>query len=450
MPSLASSVQSLLHLSHPLPSSITYDLRVGNSLLQSLDEDFRMVAGDIVRIWTFYETIDSRLSVQDVFLTAPLTSVKSAVLGMRQETIVPLQSDHANMASFGRHNVHTMHMFLRQLAQLAARAQQSLKLAHDEAWTPSLEQKAHIEVHGFFDHDPATVRAWSTRLPLSEFAAKGLEACLSERLNEAADDHVEPADDVGPPATAKSVLGLQDRRRHQLSSSPSTRHSSPLPLLIRADLEQDMVVDRLSPPLRPRVGRSISRSFSLGSDGRRDLALPLRSQSLDTADDDDVDPGLRLPEAVLAGQPGFAKPRVKARRFVWIHVPYNNPTWVKSILQTLEASQSKNFSALYSQEFWATRHTRGRHAQHYAFYAKPGCYFMLPLNLSPPMLPATIAVPIVLFLPYLHFDTYKRLLRRRQVIQRRLSRARARPVPLDVAASESLELQVIWEHTRAG
>ncbi|PHH71875.1 hypothetical protein CDD82_6291 [Ophiocordyceps australis] len=61
------------------------------------------------------------------------------------------------------------------------------------------------------------------------------------------------------------------------------------------------------------------------------------------------------------------------------------------------------------------------------------------------MLPSNIAVPIVLFLPYLHFDTYKRLLRRRQVIQRRLARARARPVPLDVAASESLELQVIWE-----
>ncbi|PHH58818.1 hypothetical protein CDD81_4356 [Ophiocordyceps australis] len=450
MPSLASSIQSLLQLSHPLPSSMTYDLRVGNSLLQSLDEDFKTVAGDIVRIWTFYETIDSRLWVQDVFFTAPLTSVKSAVLGMRQETIVPLQSDHANMASFGRHNVHTMHLFLRQLAELAARAEQSLREGQDEAWAPSLEQKVHLEVHGFFDDEPATLRAWSTRLPLRDFAAKGLEGCLSERLNEAADEHPEPE-------PAKTMLqGLQDRRRQQLSSPaspPTTRHSSPLSLM-RADREQDMVVDRLSPPLRPRVGRSISRSFSLGSDGRRDLALPLRSQSMETTprpggpdddDDDDVDAGLRLPEGVLAAHGAFAKPRVKARRFVWIHVPYNNPTWVKSVLQTLQSSQNKDLSALYNQDFWATRHTRGRHAQHYAFYAKPGCYFVLPLNLSPPTLLADVAVPTVLFLPYLHFDTYKRLLRRRQVIQQRLSRARARPVPLDVAASESLELQVIWE-----
>lgn len=24
----------------------------------------------------------------------------------------------------------------------------------------------------------------------------------------------------------------------------------------------------------------------------------------------------------------FAKPEVQARRFVWIHLPYNNPAWV--------------------------------------------------------------------------------------------------------------------------
>ncbi|PMB70145.1 hypothetical protein BM221_004794 [Beauveria bassiana] len=51
-----------------------------------------------------------------------------------------------------------------------------------------------------------------------------------------------------------------------------------------------------------------------------------------------------------------------------------------------------------------------------------------------------------LFLPYLHFDTYKRLLRRRNLITQRLAQGRARPVPNNVAKMDSLELQVIWDY----
>lgn len=50
-----------------------------------------------------------------------------------------------------------------------------------------------------------------------------------------------------------------------------------------------------------------------------------------------------------------------------------------------------------------------------------------------------------LFLPYLHFDTYKKLVKRREAIIRRIQRGRARPVPEEVAKSDSLETQVIWK-----
>lgn len=53
---------------------------------------------------------------------------------------------------------------------------------------------------------------------------------------------------------------------------------------------------------------------------------------------------------------------------------------------------------------------------------------------------------VYLFMPFLHFDTYKNLLRRRSLIQRRLRQGRARPVPRNVASLPSLELQVIWEY----
>jgi hypothetical protein len=50
-----------------------------------------------------------------------------------------------------------------------------------------------------------------------------------------------------------------------------------------------------------------------------------------------------------------------------------------------------------------------------------------------------------LYLPFLHFDTYKVLVRRRRLVKRRINQGRSRPVPLSVARLESLEFRVIWQ-----
>ncbi|EJP65030.1 ankyrin repeat protein [Beauveria bassiana ARSEF 2860] len=584
MHSLATSIQRLLQLSAPLPETLTADLRVGNNLLSRIDEDFKEIASDM-RIWTFYETIDSRLSGRgtgtvvsrtetttsgnavgdSIYFTAPLTSTKSAILGMRQERIYPLQSDHANVASFGRHNVSTMRLFLRQIAEQVEHADANIAISSSDQGTahwsmPNLEQKVNVEIHGFFDDfiggvGMTAMRAWSTRLPLREFLNKGLEQCLNERLNEIdgspgqgqflkargrtsvaqVDASVEHSPSpsraiisVPPALTIKNALGIDSKIFETMSAvvpmspvlqalsglpnaplastpksapvgpiasppfcapSPPNRyaasvahHASPF---IRAQFEQDLVIDRLSPPLHGRrastPGISLSRSASLGTDGAsrfkyRDFPpFSVRSRSTGVDDvlndeEDDVEPLPALPENILgirsvfgggsgnagAGASELVRPEAHAKKFTWIHLPYNNPAWVKSILQTLQACSGKNLSHLYGPDFWATKHTRGRHAQHYAYFAKPGCYYTAPRALSP--LSMSAASPTTspfagnegmytcLFLPYLHFDTYKRLLRRRNLITQRLAQGRARPVPNNVAKMDSLELQVIWDY----
>lgn len=59
--------------------------------------------------------------------------------------------------------------------------------------------------------------------------------------------------------------------------------------------------------------------------------------------------------------------------------------------------------------------------------------------------PAPSPAHLYLYLPYLHYDTYKNLVKRRDIIRRRLEHGRARPVPQEIADEESLDSRVIWE-----
>jgi hypothetical protein len=443
IPGLASSIQSLLQLSKPLPTSITNDLRVGNHRLIHADEDFKAIAHDL-RVWTMYETIDSKLSSgadakgkdkTAVYFTAPLTSIKSAILGMRQERIFPLQSDHANVASFGRHNTHTLRLFLHQLGDLIGSADASVRDDDKEGyrWTLNLEQRVTIEVHGFFEDPPAAneqpvIRAWSTRLPLAEFLRKGPETCLTERLDEVEgvpeegrflrtrgktmsmselDTHrlrneLETQEGLGirnqlilqaqvsPPLSpvlrpidalprsserTRSPQSLPDVIGNRRLSPPppgkARRISTPLstPMyrpspLIRADFEQDLATDRLSPPLRPRsvsVGRSISDQssrleyrdfppFSQHGRSRSTTGVARGDDDRYEVGDDSLENSPALPESVVAIRKeaknksdgptdetvivdevpaAFVKPDVSTRKFVWVHVPHNNPAWAK-------------------------------------------------------------------------------------------------------------------------
>ncbi|KAF3008321.1 hypothetical protein E8E14_007234 [Neopestalotiopsis sp. 37M] len=150
---------------------------------------------------------------------------------------------------------------------------------------------------------------------------------------------------------------------------------------------------------------------------------------------------------------GFSRPDPSKRKFMWIHLPYTNPHW--TIFEKLSETQHRNYSNLLNNQYWKGRHVQGRHGQIHASYVRPGCAFV-PAEASSPR-PASPDVSgrnspalnspdhFYLYLPYLHFDTYQNLIRRRNIVRRRLEHGRARPVPKDVA-DMSLDVRVIWEY----
>ncbi|RYP02235.1 hypothetical protein DL764_005877 [Monosporascus ibericus] len=445
MPHLRESIQHLLHLENPLPRSITDELRLGYKPLLHMHDQFKDIASEL-RIWTFYETIDSQLSgwgasdVDEVHFSAPLVSIKSCIIGTRAEQTFSLESNHANCASFGSDNLETMHSYLAQLRQAVQKAEY---LSTNFVHTPlRLAEKVKLELIGFYeDPDSDTgrdIRLYVSKHFLKEFLAKGPEQCLQERLSTvAAKPGRRPLrhSKRGTPSRetdASGGLGILTNvqefgqrifgHHDSPTQSPPERSNTGSPeIVVTSHPPRPQVTGTASEPppaTAPRRSRGLtvpslstpgfhrpsSRSSSRpSSDGvSRTASDPGESEvsprttgdarERDALRDRDALPGINRKDHALAvkdrSEPlskvsalqeltaGFSRPDPTRRKFMWIHLPFNNPHWVKSIFDTLSETNHQNYSKLLGNDVWVNRHVQGRHANMHASYVKPGCDFV--------------------------------------------------------------------------
>lgn len=375
MSTLSVSIQNLLHLQRPLPRSLAHDLRVGSKSLSNMHEAFADISSEI-RIWSFYETIDSQLSgsglgiANEVQFTAPLVSIKSALVGVRQEVIYSsLESDHAHCASFGISNPRTLNTYLLDLATAISKAETLSRTKHNSL---QLKQRVKIEIIGFYEDPDAgagldsDVRLYITKYQLAEFLQRGPERCLEERLRRVPQRPGRPrsrghasihrwAHDAG------GYVGRVQERLSSMSRSPARqRPVSPGIFVTEPSFTGDGTpstpagkqLRSLTIPTSPtpRPGRPISRgsngttstmSEPTGHEGSGKQAtsstyreLHRRTQS----DDDRTGLGIspnnraeRLSKALAFRDltAGFSRPNSDQRKFMWIHLPFTNPLWVK-------------------------------------------------------------------------------------------------------------------------
>lgn len=401
MPHLRESIQHLLELQRPLPRSITEELRLGYRPLLRIHDQFTDIASEL-RIWTFYETVDSQLSgygspdKDEVHFSAPLVSIKSSIIGTRAEQAFSLESDHATCASFGSNNLQTMRSYLIDLRRAVEKAQD---LSANYAHTPlRLNEKVKLELIGFYeDPDSDThqdVRLYISKHLLKEFLEKGPELCLQERLNTVASKPQR-----GTPSTSLSRNGAQPRgfgvsalgimhefgQRffNQMGGSPPATPPK------RSDTQSPEIVVTSHPPRPPISGAASepppvattwprrnrgltvpslatpgyhrpsghSRSRGGSEDMSRTLSDPGGSEISPKSIDDnghentesiverDALPGIDESDPAAAVKSrrerlsqasafqdltaGFSRPDPSRRKFMWIHLPFNNPHWVK-------------------------------------------------------------------------------------------------------------------------
>lgn len=531
------SIQTLLELDAPLPLGLRNELQIGHHLLSSIDTDFKRLCSEM-RIWTFAETKDSQLSgggipgPTDIQFTAPITSLRSATLGIRHEKIFTLQCDHAHCASFGGENIQTMNVYLKDLGD-AIRKASSISAETNRNSPLKLEQQVQIEVHGFYENvlitstETAAIRAFSTKNTLAAFLETGPDELLENRLNEM---------DIGNDLNSTDPLKQQfirtkSSRKGRLvpeqdgnqsarsGETPKGRPRRSSGASVRTKSERDPSPNARTPPelqLGPKdlatnehcetsiagthenhAGIAKPNRHSTGASGvlRSDyfpafnpevsIGQPIaefRSSRSETSSMSAVQythSRGQIGERIFGQQVhldapasrrrrgsestfnqdmrvSFAKPKRTDRKFVWIHLPFTNPFWVKRVFETLEVKSRRDFSELFSSENWTSRHARGRHSQHHACFVKSACSHIpqaISSEIGSPSLgsprygsPLTNQGCMYLYFPFLHFDTYNTLVKRRDMVRRRLAQGRSKPVPASVANDASLEQRMIWEY----
>ncbi|KAK3956693.1 hypothetical protein QBC32DRAFT_86287 [Pseudoneurospora amorphoporcata] len=421
MRNLRESVRELLQLHRALPNSMINQVKVNtnnNPWLDKMHEQFVDIASEL-RIWSFYETIDSELSntgadfASEVKFTAPLVSVKSALLELAREDVFAIDNSHANIASFGPNNISTMNDFLEDLHMAVLKAKSLSKHIHHPL---RLKDHVRVEIVGFYeDPDPesdSSTRLYATKPQLGQYLQKGAELFLQERLSKV------------------------QHKRHLLTRAFTLKSATV------TETDDD---DGTGPPSEVDSDASSIGSFS--------------APSLIVDHVTSTGPDFMHPANFPPGRHSAAHHAKK--KITWIHVPYNNPIWAKEVLQRIQETRGQNLQKLLSREHWQTKQVQGLQAQSQPSYFKPfACLVPADAPLPNTFPPFTTSTPLAdkrtsllpgprcvyTYLPYLHFDTYCNIIRRRKLIEKRLDHGRAKPVPEYVEALDSLELKVIWEY----
>lgn len=383
MRNLSASIQSLLLLQRPLPTSLANEIRLNNQTLIKMHEDFTDVVSEM-RVWSFYETIDSQLSgsgldyAAGVQFSAPLVSIKSAIVDVRQETIYSaLESDHAHCASFGVTNPRTLATYLQDLAAAVAKAEALSQTIH----TPlKLKEHVKVELIGFYEDPDASfesdIRLYFAKYHLAEFLQKGPERCLEERLKrvsrrggrDGAQATADGSNNSQHGGGLNIITGVQNFWKSAVSGTQQQRRPESPDIVVTLPTARPETGEGNSPPptvglrphsltLPPLSTPGFQRPSSRGSgvttstmSDPTDWQLSPRDDGTDPHEESDAPEnraravsdhtgldrgskgradGLSKTYALMDLTAGFSRPNADRRKFMWIHLPFTNPLWVK-------------------------------------------------------------------------------------------------------------------------
>ncbi|KAE8337501.1 hypothetical protein BDV24DRAFT_177478 [Aspergillus arachidicola] len=402
--------------------SIQLETEVEHPRLLQLSNQFRSISADI-KIWTFLETVDSTLTVADsgtvstVEMHVPITSIRSGVLDLEHEKVIPLATDHVGVASFKGQELTTRISFIRELQPIVAMAVQLSKLPDAPL---RVSREVMVQVNGFFEDtargvsDETPLKLWSTKTPLREYLKEGPAICLTDRLKQ----------------TGRISSGsIDDSSISDFDSRPSSAAMADTSFAMRDGVVAEAsAIQSETVSSRPSIRRT--RSFVAAASPRIHVTEAAADSYFDVPQEEatsDIQS-----DTVSSEDPGHRDSVADDRKetTAGISSPSN------------QGQPNVFFKQFINDKNWYSQIIRARHLEPHARFVRPTCIHSRlsdSLPISPPGEPRDPQLAL-----YLHWDTYWNLLQRRKVIEKRLQQGRSKPVPEYISESH-VETRLIWK-----
>ena len=462
-PEYVQTVQTHLGLKWEMSETLRNDFTLRNYELETLNNKFALnVVG--LKIYSYVEISDTYLRVPTNDTSGEdLTTVRLCVVDSRSgklstaelpyedEEIIPLNTTHVGIPTFQEEDV-LYGYYIEEITAFVKGFSVTERAAY-HALNHDIMTGTIVEVHQFYvvgtQGDPGSIKILTAHPSLQKFFEHGPAECMKERVR-GGDDNNNKRGSNGSPnvltapgpisVPAAPMLTITNVDNDDASSEASSTNQ--LLTLSPPSVAPPKNIHTRRPSLTPHA-----LDEPTGNLTPRKLNKSVQFSS-NTAEKEDVDRTRRPQRAAL-----FPLPSSRNERFKWIHVPFCHSGWVPHVLTTI--SEEKDDPTLHRQllmdKMWFSQHNRSRHASSHARFVRPMAKCLLPRGsdrhdgITTP-LSANSEIQFAVYLPYLHWDTFKNMQRQAAIIRKRSEQAHARPVLPEIAKSASLAHKLIWQH----
>lgn len=465
-PEYIQTVQNHLGLKCEMSENLRHDFRLRNTDLENLNHTFAVsVFG--VKIYSYVESTDTNLVVLSTndLGGETLTTIRLCIVDSRSgklsspeapfedEEVIQLNTTHVGAPRFFDENA--LHGFYIDeiTAFVATFSAEERDLHH--ALHNDIMKNTEVDVHQFYavgtQGEPGPIKIFTAHPSLQTFLEVGPSKSLEEEERARGADQLDQTDRNGSvrpaielrPASepAAPTLTITAVESDETSSDTSRAESYP-----------KLSVPTVPPPKNKHTRRPslITETSDLQSPGHL-APKAMKKVAFSNTANDDTEQGRRPHRAHL-----FQLPSASSERFKWIHVPFTHTGWVPHVLTTI--SQDKNDLSLHTKllmdKMWFSQHNTSRHASPHARFVRPSVKCLLPRSTENEHAETGITTPLsanedvqfIVYLPYLHWDSFKNLQKRADIIRLRRDQPHARPIAKHVASGQSMEHKLIWQH----
>lgn len=459
------AIKECLGLKWEMSARLRQDFSLKNSFLEKLNYLFTDAAFG-VKVYSYYETRETDLEVLVTGDTEgeTLTNVSLCVvddrsarlsttdLSIEDESVVELNTTHTGTPNFTTDtgtpnftNQDGIHGFINIIDTLIHNFSVDECNAYQKL-NSSIMTEVIVDIHQFYQtRKPASIKVWPAKSSLKDFFHDGPTKCLDKSIGAGKSGNKAMTDEIVKPVIeierATPSIEVVPADSFEDATPPVQK---PMPGLSTPKSEIYKNVHTRRPPLDNNF---LSHKNSSHLAPAKDRANSVKAPVSDA-----------IQEGVPQRAPTYQIPTSSSDLFKWIHIPFTHSGWVPRVLTTIskEKADVDLHTKLMMDQIWMSQHNRSRHFSPHARFVRSAVRYLPPKENSDDRLDghltpsSAIDEPqFVIYLPYLHWDTFQNMNMRAKTVDKRRKQTHSRPIDHGIATGASIESKLIWQYLQS-